>query len=413
MSLYRASPATHDAALPDPNGLKEFSVVFTDHSLNHMSKQFQAVMKDIADTLTGLHKADAVILVPGGGTFAMESVARHVFLKEPMASRKALIIRNGWFSFRWSQILEDCGLVLGDNVAVLTARQEKRFETAEGPRTSPFSPPPVAEVVAAIHAMRPGVVFAPHVETSAGILLPDDYIQAVAAAAHSVGALFVLDCIASGALFVDMAKLQADFVIAAPQKSYSAPAGAGIVLVRGAKALTSLAATGPALVGGAFAGDLRKWYQIAQAYQQGGFAYHATMPTDALKTFRDQLVRLRTFGFQKATDRQVALGLAVRCELEARGYPSVAAPGFQAPGVVVSYTADDAIKTGKRFAEQGVQIAAGVPLQVGEGPEFKTFRLGLFGLYKWDDIPRTVGVLVKALETFPATKGGGPASSKL
>jgi alanine-glyoxylate transaminase/serine-glyoxylate transaminase/serine-pyruvate transaminase len=403
MSLYHKSPGS-SAKLPDPNGLKEFSVVFTDHSLNHMSKQFQAVMKDITTILSDLHKADKVILVPGGGTFAMESVARHVFLQEPLASRKAVVVRNGWFSYRWSQILEDCGLVLGDNAKVLQARQEPQHARETGRRSSPFSPPPINDVVSAIEAVRPGAVFVPHVETSSGILLPDEYISSLAAAAHRVGAVVVLDCIASGALFVDMSRLQVDYVIAAPQKSYSGPAGCGIVLARGTRAQQSLAVAGSSLLGGSFAGDLRKWFQISEAYRQGGFAYHATMPTDMLKAFRDQLLALREFGFEKATDRQWALGQAVRRALETRGFPSVAAPGFQAPGVVVSYTSNDAIKSGKLFADCGLQVAAGVPLQCGEGPDFKTFRIGLFGMYKLENIPRAVDSLTQAIDRFPADK---------
>jgi aspartate aminotransferase-like enzyme len=261
-----------------------------------------------------------------------------------------------------------------------------------------YAPAPIKEVVDMIQGMRPGVVFAPHVETSSGILLPDEYIRSMADAAHMVGAVVVLDCVASGALFVDMQNLGVDYVIAAPQKSYSAPAGCGIVLVRGEKALSSLSVGGTAASGGSFAADLRKWFQISEAYRNGGFAYHATMPTDQLKTFRDQLLQLRDFGFAKATERQWAIGQAVRTELVKRGFCSVAAEGFQSPGVVVSFTTNDRIKTGALFADYGLQIAAGVPLQCGEGPDFKTFRLGLFGMFKLENVPRTVNTLVQALD---------------
>ena len=394
MSLYRQAPPVH--LLPDPAGLREYSVVFSDHALNHMSKQFMCVMKDLDETLRELHHADGVILVPGGGTFAMESIARHVFLQEPLASRKCVIVRNGWFSYRWSQILEDCGLVLHDNARVLKAR---RAEEARG-AMAPFAPPPIAEVVAAIAAVRPQVVFVAHVETSSGILLPNEYISSISAAAHQIGAIVVLDCIASGSLFVNMEQLKVDLVVAAPQKSYSGPAGCGIVMHRGDAVLKSLKASGAALFGGSFAADLRKWFAIAEAYRNGGAMYHATMPTDMLKAFRDQLLRMKAIGFAKLTDRQWALGRAVRMELEKRGFRSVAAQGFQSPTVVVSYTTDDSIKSGKAFADCGIQSAAGVPLQCDEGPEFRTFRLGLFGLFKFQDVSRTVEPLAAALESI-------------
>jgi aspartate aminotransferase-like enzyme len=358
--------------------LEEFSVVFTDRSLNHMSKRFQQVMRDISEGLREVYGAAAVAVVPGGGTFAMEAVARQ-FGRGPV-----LVVRNGWFSFRWSQIFEAGGFA--DPVEVVKARQ-----TGNDPR-APFAPPPIDEVVARILAVRPQAVFAPHVETSAGIILPDDYIARMAAAAHEVGALMVLDCIASGCIWVDMAATGVDVLISAPQKGWSASPAAGLVMLS-ARAEARLAET----ASDSFALDLKKWRAIMAAYEGGGHAYHATMPTDALRGFRDALAETQAMGFEAAKAAQWELGRAVRAMLAARGAPSVAAAGFEAPGVVVSYTADPEVQAGRAFAAQGVQIAAGVPLQVGEGEAFRTFRIGLFGLDKLRDVPATVARLERAV----------------
>ena len=174
--------------LVDPDGLLEFSVVYTDRALNHMSKRFQQVMQDISVTLKEVYHAKSAVVVPGSGTFGMEAVARQF-----ATGRKALVIRNGWFSYRWTQIFE-MGSIPSEST-VLKARRS-------GPgKQEPFAPAPIAEVVAAIRAQRPDVVFAPHVETSAGMILPDAYLRAVADAVHEVGGLFVLDCIASGTIW--------------------------------------------------------------------------------------------------------------------------------------------------------------------------------------------------------------------
>jgi aspartate aminotransferase-like enzyme len=370
-------PALHPEI--DPGGLDEFSVVFTDRSLNHMSRRFQQVMRDISAGLREVYGAAAVAVVPGGGTYAMEAAAR------AFGRGRNLVIRNGWFSYRWSQIFEAGGFAT--ETEVVMARQSGNHAQA------PFAPPPVDEVVAKIREIRPDAVFAPHVETSAGIILPDGYIAQVAAAAHEVGALMVLDCIASGCVWVDMAATGVDVLISAPQKGWSASPSAGLVMLSAA-AEARVAGTAP----DSFALDLKKWRAIMAAYEGGGHAYHATMPTDALTGFRDALEETRAMGFAEAKAAQWALGRAVRAMFAARGVPSVAAEGFQAPGVVVSYTADPEVQAGRKFLAEGMQIAAGVPLQVGEGAGFRTFRIGLFGLDKLKDIPGTLARLERAVD---------------
>ena len=146
-----------------------------------------------------------------------------------------------------------------------------------------------------------------------------------------------------------------------------------------------------------FAADLKKWHQIMQAYESGGHAYHATLPTTALVELRDAMQETRDRGFATVREQQMALGQKVRALLTSRGMPSVAAEGFQAPGVVVSYTTDPDIQSGKAFIAQGLQTAAGVPLMCDEPSDFRTFRLGLFGLDKWADVDRSVGQLSKEL----------------
>lgn len=370
------------ALLPnvDPEGLEEFSVVFTDRSLNHMSQQFQGVMRDISAMLREVYNAEAVALVPGGGTCAMEAVARQF-----ATGRKALVVRNGWFSYRWSQIFDQGGFA--GEVTVALARP-----SGNAPQ-SPFAPAPIAEVTAAILKERPDVIFAPHVETAAGMILPDEYLKALADAAHEVGALFVLDCIASGCVWVDMKATGVDVLISAPQKGWSASPSAGLVMFSdaAAKRLEETASN-------SFALDLRKWRAIMAAYEAGGHAYHLTMPTDALKGLRDAMRETRDFGFDRLREAQWRLGRAVRAELARRGIRSVAADGFAAPGVVVSFTDDPDIQSGRRFLANGVQIAAGVPLQVGEGAEFRTFRLGLFGLDKLYDVDGTLARIRAALD---------------
>ncbi len=364
----------------DPNGLEEFSVVFTDRSLNHMSPTFQAVMTDISDMLKEVYNADAVVLVPGGGSYGMEAVARQFG-----QGARTLIVRNGWFSYRWTQIF-DAGQFGGDTL-VMKARQTGNDVFA------PFAPAPIDEVTARIREEKPDIVFAPHVETSAGIILPDDYVTALATAAHEVGALMVLDCIASGCAWVDMKATGVDVLISAPQKGWSATPSTGLVMLSD-RAVAHMQDT----TSNSFAVDLKKWHQIMMAYENGGHAYHATMPTDSLRAFRDTMLETRDYGFEELKDAQWALGNAVRAALKARGINSVAAEGFGAPGVVVSYTTDAEIQSGRAFASRGMQIAAGVPLQCDEPPEFSTFRLGLFGLDKLYDVEGTLARLTSVLD---------------
>ncbi|MEP5153550.1 aminotransferase class V-fold PLP-dependent enzyme [Planktotalea sp.] len=364
----------------DPNGLEEFSVVFTDRSLNHMSGAFQGVMNDISAMLKEVYGASGVALIPGGGSYGMEAVARQF-----ARGSHALVVRNGWFSYRWSQIFEAGGFT--ESCTVMKARQ------SGNDTRSPFAPAPIDEVVAAIRSEKPQIVFAPHVETSAGVILPDDYVSAMAAAAQEVGALMVLDCIASGCAWVDMKATGVDVLISAPQKGWSASPSAGLVMMSD-RALARLEET----TSDSFAIDLKKWYQIMQAYEKGGHAYHATMPTDALRAFRDTMLETKEYGFEKLQAAQWQLGDAVRACLKGKGVTSVAADGFGAPGVVVSYTDDPAIQNGSKFAALGMQIAAGVPLACDEPDDFRTFRLGLFGLDKLYDIDGTVARLTKVLD---------------
>ncbi len=364
----------------DPDGLLEFSVVYTDRALNHMSRRFTGVMQDILATLKEVYHAHTAVLVPGSGTFGMEAVARQ-FANDA----KVLIVRNGWFSYRWSQIFDAGGLRGG--AVVCKARRQ-----GEGPQ-APWAPCPAGEVAAAIRAEKPRVVFAPHVETASGIILPDDYIRTVSDAAHEVGALFVLDCVASGAMWVDMDKTGVDVLISAPQKGWSGSPCCAMVMLS-ARARDAIEGTQSS----SFSCDLRKWMQIAEGYEKGQHAYHTTMPTDALVRLRDVMLETRAYGFEKVRQEQIALGAQVRALLESRSFPSVAAEGFKAPGVVVSYTTDPGIQSGKKFIDVGLQTASGVPLQCDEGPDFTTFRVGLFGLEKWHNVDRTVGHLAAALD---------------
>jgi len=364
----------------DPDGLREFSVVFTDRSLNSMSKAFQSVMTDISGMLKDVYNAESVALIPGGGTYAMEAVARQ-FARD----QRALVVRNGWFSYRWSQIMEAGGLP--SETTVMKARQ------AGNDTRAPFAPCPIDDVVARILDEKPTVVFAPHVETSAGVILPDDYIKAMADAAHEVGALMVLDCIASGCAWVDMKATGVDVLISAPQKGWSATPCAGIVCMS-ARARAKIDET----TSDSFSIDLKKWLGIMEIYEGGGHAYHATMPTDGLRAFRDTMLETREYGFEKLREAQWNLGNGVREMLKAKGIASVAAEGFGAPGVVVSYTDDAAVQNGSKFVAIGVQIAAGVPLQCDEPDDFRTFRIGLFGLDKLYDVDGTLKALQEIMD---------------
>ena len=364
----------------DPDGLLEYSVVFTDRSLNHMSQSFQGVMRDISSTLKSAYGAETAVVVPGGGTYAMEAVARQF-----ATNKKCLVIRNGFFSFRWSQIF-DAGNIPAEH-SVLKARPVE-----SGPQAA-LAPCPIEEVVREIENSKPDLVFAPHVETASGMILPDDYLAAVAEATHKNGGMFVLDCVASGAMWVNMRDLGVDILISAPQKGWSASPCSGFVMM-GADAKERIAATSSS----SFACDLKKWMEIMAAYENGGHAYHATMPTDALVKFSESMHDTVAVGFAELQQRQENLGANVRALLSEYGFKSVAAEGFQAPTVVVCYTDDVDVHNGSKFVAQGLQIAAGVPLMVDEPADYRSFRIGLFGLDKLDDIDRTVANLKAALD---------------
>lgn len=366
----------------DPDGLLEYSVVFTDRALNHMSRRFQGVMHDISRTLKDVYAAHSAIVVPGSGTFAMEAVARQF-----ATGKRCLVLRDGWFSYRWTQIFEVGGIPSASRV--LKAR------ATEAGTQPAFAPPPLDETLAAIREFRPDVVCAAHVETASGMLLPDDYIRQVAEAVHAVGGLFVLDCIASGTLWVNMRDAQVDVLISAPQKGWGASACCGLVML-GEEARKRIEHTQST----SFACDLRKWLGVMEAYEQGGHAYYTTMPTDSLRVLRDAMAETESYGFERVRHEQQQLGDAVRALLRKRGFKSVAAPGFEAPSVVVSYTTDDDIRSGRKFADAGLQIAAGVPLACDEPEGFKTFRIGLFGLDKLHNVDRTVGALAQALDSM-------------
>lgn len=365
----------------DPNGLVEYSVVYTDRSVNHMSLSFREVMTDISSTLKEVYNADAVAVVPGSGTFGMEAVARQF-----ATNQNVMVIRNGWFSYRWTQILEMGSIASSHTVSMANpVRDEEQ---------APFAPPDLDLVLTKINEEKPKVVFAPHVETSAGMLLPDSYISQVADATHQSGGIMVLDCIASGALWVDMKKTGVDVIVSAPQKGWSGTPCCALVMMS-QRALDILQSTESS----SFACDLKKWREIMEAYENGGHAYHATMPTDGLKNFRDVMKETQGLGFEAMKEAQIDLGNKIRAILEEHGYKSVAADGYKSPGVIVSYTNDPAIKSGAKFSQAGMQIAGGVPLKCGEPEDFSTFRIGLFGLDKLTNIQRTVETFASTLST--------------
>ena len=363
-----------DASTPQQrlSELKEFSVVFTDRSLNSMSSSFRQVMQGLHSGLTDVYNAKSCVILPGGGSFAMEAVARQFARNE-----KVLVVRNGWFSYRWSQIFDQG--VKPSHAEIVMARPD----TIEADQQ--FSPAPIDEIIASIHTEKPRIVVSPHVETSAGLLMPDDYLTQIAHAAHAVGALFVLDCVASGALWVDMKQIGVDVLITAPQKGWTSTPCAGVVMLSEA-GVERLAQT----TSDSFVLDLKKWHQIMTAYLDGGHAYHATMPTDGLAQFYDTFLEIQSFGIEKAKKAQIELGNRLRLIMEQRGFKSLAAEGFKSPSVIVSHTERDDFKNGEAFAKNGVQIAAGVPLECGESSQFKTFRVGLFGLDKLANIEGTI-----------------------
>jgi aspartate aminotransferase-like enzyme len=364
----------------DPEGLLEFSVVYTDRALNHMSQRFQGVMKDISKILKDVYQAHSTVLVPGSGTFGMESVARQF-----ASGKKVMVIRNGWFSYRWSQIF-DMGSIPSESIVL-------KAKPLSNDKQSPWAPCPIDHVLQTINKEKPAVVFAPHVETSAGMILPDDYLKKVSDAVHQYGGLFVLDCIASGAMWVDMKSTGVDVLVSAPQKGWSgSPCCAMVMLSERARVAIETTQSS------SFACDLKKWLQIMESYEKGTHSYHTTMPTDALTRLREVMQETKAYGFEKVRQEQIELGEKVRDLLESRGIVSVAADGFKAPGVVVSYTTDPEIQSSKKFLALGLQTAAGVPLQCDEPADFMTFRIGLFGLEKLHHIERSLGHLSSALD---------------
>ena len=370
------------ALLPhiDPDGLLEFSVVYTDRALNHMSQRFQGVMRDISTMLKSVYGANSSVLVPGRGTFGMEAVARQF-----ATGKNVLVIRNGWFSYRWTQIFD-----MGNIPSQATILKARRLTQDS---QSAWIPCPIEEVVATILAEKPAVVFAPHVETSAGMILPDSYLRAVADAVHQVGGLFVLDCIASGTIWVDMKATGVDVLVTAPQKGWSGSPCCAMVMLS-ERARSAIDGT----TSSSFACDLKKWLQVMEAYENGTHMYHTTMPTDAITRLQEVMHETQDYGFDKVCAEQWDLGHKVRTLMEGRGIRSVAAPGFQAPGVVVSYTTDAAMHNSKGFSALGLQTAAGVPLQCDEPADFMTFRIGLFGLDKLHNADRSVAHLAAALD---------------
>jgi aspartate aminotransferase-like enzyme len=244
-----------------------------------------------------------------------------------------------------------------------------------------------------INENKPSVVFAPHVETSAGIVLPVEYLKGISNAVHSYGGIFVLDCVASGAAWVDMKTTGVDVLLTAPQKGWSASPCAGVVMLS-KNAIDVMEKTESS----SFSCDLKKWFGIMNAYENNGHAYHTTMPTDSLVKFKKTVEETQEFGYENAREKQNFIGNSIRALLEGKGFKSVAADGFKATSVIVSYTESDSFQNGKIFAENGMQIAAGVPLECGEGSDFKTFRLGLFGLDKLKNPDRTISNFKDVLE---------------
>lgn len=362
-------PALRDDV--DPNGLLEYSVVYTDRSLNHMSKVFQKVMCDLSTELKSLYNADAVAIVPGSGTSGMESVVRAL-----AKDKDCLIIRNGWFSYRWTQILEATGVAKSSEVFCASHTHDEKVV---------FAPADINAVTSFIYDKKPAVVFAPHVETASGMMLSDEYIRMLGKAVHEVDGLLVIDCIASGCIWLDMQALGIDVLISAPQKGLSSTPCAGLVMMSN-EARNEVLGSMPT----SFALDLKAWLNIMMAYENGGHAYYATMPTDGLKQLRDALFEAKEIGYGRLKIAQIELGQRILAVLNDKGIQSVAHPDYQARGVVVCHAPNEAVHKGVAFAEQGLQIAAGTPLQVGEPEGYQSFRIGLFGLDKLTDVDGVV-----------------------
>jgi aspartate aminotransferase-like enzyme len=373
----------------DMGPFKEYSVIYTDRALNLMSPPFQNVMKDLNTLLRETYHAYKVAIIPGSGTFAMEAVARQFATNEHV-----LVIRNGWFSFRWTEIFDMGSIPNSHSVLKAQAVGDKQY-----------APHPIDDVISKILEEKPAVVFAPHVETSTGMILSEEYIQALADAVHKSGGLLVLDCIASGTVWLDMKKLGIDVLISAPQKGWSGPACCGLVMLS-AKATARMATTEET----SFSLSLKKWVGIMDMYKEGGFGYHTTMPTDALRSFHNISVEMMSVGMSTLKQAQIELGKRARLVLESKGLVSVAAPSWEAPGVLVFYTPSSAAGPVSsadiigKFKQQGLQLAAGVPWRIDEPEGVQTFRVGLFGLDKLKNMDETVRILEEALDQVLAEK---------
>lgn len=366
---------------PDKDGLAEYSVVYTDRAVNHMSNKFQGTMNNLNSWLKEAYNAEATIMMPGSGTMGMEAVARQ-FAND----KTAMVIRNGLFSMRWTQIFEQ-GKIPAKHIV------HKARRVGEGAH-APFAPAPLEEVIASIKAEKPAVMMAPHVETSAGIILPDEYIMECAKAMHEVGGIFVLDGIASGCAWVDMKKLDIDAYITAPQKGWTGPACVGIVML-GERGLEHMKKTQSS----SFIVDMNKWHAVMNAYIGGGHMYHLTMPTDALITFENIVRESREqIGLDVLEKKQWELGRRTVAALEAHGADIVAAEGFRAPSVVVAHTTRADIQNGSAFKACGMQVAGGVPLFIDEGDQYKSVRFGMLGIEKIMNGDATIATLEKTLE---------------
>ena len=368
----------------DPDGLLEYSVIFSDRSLNMMSMNFKQVMQDISKELKNVYNAQSTAIVPGSGTFGMEAIARQFGNGE-----KCLILRNGWFGFRFTEIFRR-GKFASEVKPIFAIEKEN----AEGQNIKRgYSPPPLKTIVDEILSFKPKLVYATHVETSTGIILPDEYIKDIGEATKSIGGLFVLDCVASGSLFVDMEILGIDLLLTAPQKGWSSTPCAGVIMLnKNAREMIEKTTSS------SYSCNLHKWLTVMESYEDNNYTYHTTLPTDGLKNFRANILEIKKIGYQKITDLQIQLGQKMRKLTEDFGYVSVAANGYKAPTVIVNYTTEEDIKSGKKFADLGVQIAAGMPLEIGEPSDFMSFRIGLFGIDKLLNIDRTVENFKIALE---------------
>ena len=299
-------------------------------------------MNDIDATLKEAYNATSTIVMPGSGSYGMEAVAR-----QWATGKKVLVLRNGYFSYRWTDIFEQTGIP-SETIVM-------RGQPTDNSATPQFAPHDVDEVVKTIQREKPAVVFAPHVETSTGIILPDDYLVKIAAAVHAHGGLFVLDCIASGTVWVDMKATGVDAILSAPQKGesilmfytraisltlcffsptgWTGPACSSLIMLseRGDYATRNTTSTSMVI-------NMRKWLEVMDSYNAGGFAYYTTMPTDALNLFRDAALETKELGFGKAKQLAWDLGNECRDMMKSKGLRTVSAPGYEAPGVNVWYT---------------------------------------------------------------------------